>query len=200
MTIIKEKNALRLALFLDVQSFYIGLYKSYPDAHVDLAKLVDWLQYRAKAGFGVGTHCYMDEVFYDDDELTPFQRNLESFFSHIKKQPAVFSYFFPQEFEYITCDHCQTDNLSPVRRELHIAVASHMIQLAHSDAYDRAVLISDHAEYSHVLKSLQWMGKQIYVANWGKVAPDLKAASFQCIDLNRGLGNFVITQEQPGNN
>lgn len=186
----KCTESLRVALFLDGKRFYLGWKECSPNCDIDFSRLAKWLTYRVGGGLLTGVYCYYQE--FSSEHLTQLEEDLQGFFELLQLQEGLFIESFAARVGHLTCAQCGTSSSLKERKNMDIAIASNMLQLAVADAYDVAVFISDDADYVPVLKAVQLMGKQAYVASWSTAAIDcrIRAAAFGCINLSRNLDAF----------
>lgn len=186
----KQSESLRVALFLDGKGFYLGWKDNAPHCDIDFSRLAKWLMRRVGGGFLTGAYCYVQE--FSDHHLAQFEKDLADFFALLKSEDGFFVHGFSQEIECLKCVKCSANYPFEGYKKMDMIIASNVLQLAITDSYDVVVLISDDPDYIPVLETLQFMGKQAYVASWsnGAISPGVRSAAFSCINLSRGLDAF----------
>jgi len=187
-----------VALFLDGKGFYVGWQDAAGHCDIDFSRLTKWLVHRTGGELLVGTYCYAQELAGRD--LTQFEKDLEDFFAMLRTQSGFFVRGFSQKIECLTCMQCGKDYPYELSKKIDVLMASYMLQLAATDAYDVVVLISDDPHYVPVLKTLQFMGKQAYVASWSHttISQEVRRAAFGCVNLSRSLDAFEKRSSEGG--
>ncbi|MEM7403131.1 MAG: NYN domain-containing protein [Myxococcota bacterium] len=195
-------HSLRLALFLDAKSFYLGWKEHLPDCEFDVSLLIKWLTNWIGGGSSVGIHCYVQQQ--SDSSCTPLDAELEQFISLLKMHSGAFIYQLPPRDDAVTCDECGGFYYLLENKRMEIMIASNVIHLAAKNVYDAAVLLSHEKSYVPVLETLKFMGKQAYVTHWADetVHKQVKSAAFGRINLSKMSTvpcRYYFIKKTPGN-
>lgn len=183
---------MRVALFFDGKNFYSGLKDRAPNYIVDFTKMSNWLVKRVN-----GTHLwsayYYTGVETGTGSRTESQTKLSGFLDMLELQPGFFVKRFPRKTHSFNCSHCGTSNRFTFDKEIDTTMAADMMRLAAIGSYDIMVLLSGDADHTPAIEGIRALGKQAYVATWGRagLSTRIRKAAFDHIDLLEGLEEFA---------
>ncbi len=181
---------MRVALFFDGKNFYSGLKDQAPSSVIDFKKMSQWLVERVG-----GSHLW--GAYYYTGVETGQVRNegqikLAGFLDMLDLQPGFFVKRFPRKVQSFSCHSCGTINRYTLEKEIDTTMVADMLRLAAVDAFDVLVLMSGDADLTPAVSGVRAIGKQAYVATWGKtgLSARIRKAAFDHIELLDGLDSF----------
>lgn len=183
---------MRTALFFDGKNFYSGWRDSTNRQQLDFVKLSQWLVTEAGGTRLWAAHYYTGVESGNEAAESQGQQSLGRFLDWLDEQPGFFVQRFPRRARSITCDHCGESVRYSEEKEVDTTLVADLVRLAAIGAYDVAVLISGDGDFGSALEAARSLGKQTYVATWGKVGLSnrLRRAAYHHLDLLDGLPFF----------
>lgn len=183
---------MRVALFFDGKNFYSGLKDRAPDNIIDFTKMSRWLVKRVGASHLWGAYYYTG-VETGTGARTEGQSKLAGFLDMLELQPGFFVKRFPRKVHSFNCVNCGAINRFTLEKEIDTTMAADMLQLAAVGAFDIMVLLSGDADHTPAAEAVRTLGKQVYVATWGRtgLSTRIRKAVFDHIDLLEGLRSFA---------
>lgn len=181
---------MRVAIFFDGKNFYSGWREVAKGRRIDFIKLTDWLLKKSYGNSLWGAFYYtaVDEVPQNPTEP---QQKLSGFLDMLETQPGFFVHTFKRKVSSMACVECGAENRYLSEKEVDISMVSHMIQMAAQDCFDTIILLSGDPDYIPALKALRHLGKQVFIASWGRgVGKKIRAEVFGDIDMMEGLSEF----------
>jgi len=111
--------------------------------------------------------------------------------------PGFFVHRFQRKMRQRRCEKCGEMNDYSQEKEVDTTMVADMLRLAAVDAFDAVILASGDSDHAPAVEGVRALGKQVYVATWGKegLSQRTRKAAFDHIDLKQGLANFVQTTE-----
>lgn len=182
---------MRTALFLDGKNFYSGWRDRTNRQQLDFVKLSQWLVAEAGGSRLWAAHYYTGIESGNEGE-TQGQQSLARFLDWLDEQPGFFVQRFPRRTRSITCEHCGDAVRYSEEKEVDTTLVADLVRLAAVGAYDVAVLVSGDGDFASALEAARSLGKQTYVATWGKsqLSNRLRRAAYHHLDLLDGLHIF----------
>lgn len=173
---------MRVALFFDGKNFYSGWKDSASGQTIDFVKLSRWLVERVGGSFLWGAYYYTG-IEPGADPATP--NRLAPFLEMLELRPGFLVQRFPRKKRSKRCDACGVENHYTEEKEVDTTMVADMLRLAAVGAFDILVLLSGDADHSPAVEGVRMLGKQAYVATWGKegLSSRLRKAAFDHIDL-----------------
>jgi uncharacterized LabA/DUF88 family protein len=188
---------MRVALFFDGKNFYSGLKDRAPDNIIDFTKMSRWLVKQVG-----GSHLW-GAYYYTGVEIGPGSRSegqskLSGFLDMLELQPGFFVKRFPRKVHSFNCVSCGAINRFTLEKEIDTTMAADMLQLAAVGAFDIMVLLSGDADHTPAVEAVRTLGKQVYVATWGRtgLSTRIRKSVFDHIDLLDGLPNFATRADE----
>ncbi len=182
---------MRVALFFDGKNFYSGLKDQAPNHIIDFNKMSDWIVERVE-----GSHLW-GAYYYTGVESGSVTRNegqskLSNFLDMLELQPGYFVKRFPRKTHIYNCNSCGSTNRFTEEKEVDTTMVADMLRLAAVNAFDILVLMSGDADHTPAVEGVRAIGKQVYVATWGKagLSARIRKAAFDHIDLLTGMNHF----------
>jgi hypothetical protein len=116
----------------------------------------------------------------------------------LEMQRGYFVHRFPRRTETFCCKSCGADNTFTKEKEVDTTMVADMLQMAAVGAFDALVLVSGDADHAPAVEGVRSLGKIVFVSTWGGhgLAPRIRRASFDHIDLVLGLPAFEYTPEE----
>jgi len=189
---------MRVALFFDGKNFYSGLKDRAPNQIIDFTKMSNWLVEKV-----CGTHLW-GAYYYTGVEAGAASRSdgqakLAGFLDMLELQPGFFVKRFPRKMHSFNCSNCGARNHFTLEKEIDTTMAADMLRLAAVDAFDVMVLLSGDADHTPAVEGVRAIGKQAYVATWGRagLANRIRRAAFDHIDLLEGKEIFAHASGEP---
>lgn len=188
---------MRVALFFDGKNFYSGLKETAPDQMIDFQKMSRWLVERVGGSHLWGAYYYTG---IEPGLMSEGQKKLSGFLDMLEFQPGFFVKRFPRKVHNYACSACGAENRFSSEKEIDTTMVADMLRLAAVDAFDILVLMSGDADHAPAVEGVRAIGKQVFVATWGKtgLSSRIRKASFDHIDLLGGIDRF--NREPPFNN
>jgi uncharacterized LabA/DUF88 family protein len=182
---------MRVALFFDGKNFYSGWQEQTGGSPIDFVDLSQWLVKRVGGTRLWGAYYYTGVAV--EGEAGEVGARLESFLAALAAKPGFFIRAFPRRRRTARCADCGAENGYTEEKKVDTSIVADMIRLAAIDAYDVAVLLSGDADYAPALEAVRQLGKQAYVATWGRygLSPDLRRVCFDNLDLAASLGHMA---------
>ena len=182
---------MRVAIFIDGKNYYAGWRDVTGGAEIDFRKLAPWIVRSAGGTTLMGVHYFtgVDE----SSPKTPAQERLDAFLDALATTPGFFIQRFAQKHRSQTCPQCGAVHGFSKEKEVDTSIVADMLRLAAVDGFDAAVLVSGDADLVPAVEGVRALGKQVFVASWGAsgLAPRLRRAAFDHLDLARGLAEFA---------
>lgn len=190
---------MRTALFFDGKNFYSGWRDQTNRQQLDFVKLTQWLVTEAGGTRLWAAHYYTGVESGNEASETQGQLGLSRFLDWLDEQPGFFVQRLPRRARSILCDHCHESVRYSEEKEVDTTLVADLVRLAAINAYDIAVLISGDSDFASALEAARALGKQTYVATWGKagLSNRLRRAAYHHIDLLDGLPIFGREPQAP---
>lgn len=185
---------MKVAIFVDGKNFYMGLQKYTSGRRLDFSRLANWLVTQADGTRLVGCHYYTGVEAPAPDRPNP----LAGFLAMLETQRGHFVHRFPRESQSIQCSECGATHSFTREKEVDTTMVADMLRMAAVDAFDALVLVSGDADHAPAVEGVRSLGKIAFVATWGGygLSSRIRNASFDHIDLAKGLANFEAPQEE----
>ena len=187
---------MRVAIFFDGKNFHSGWRAAGEAATIDFRKLSEWLVSR------VGGSRLWGAYYYTGIETGPLaasegQRGLVRFLDQLELLPGFFVRRFPRKARRRRCGKCGETITYSQEKEVDTTMVADMLRLAAVDAFDAAILVSGDSDHAPAVEGVRAIGKQVYVATWGKeeLSRRIRKVAFDHIDLKQGLADFAATSE-----
>lgn len=179
---------MKVAIFVDGKNFYMGFKKHAAGRFLNFPRLATWLVEQAGGSLLVGCHYYTGIETGQTDRGV----NLAGFLAMLETQRGYFVHRFPRKVESFDCAHCGAVNTFTKEKEVDTTMVADMLRMAAVDAFDALVLVSGDADHAPAVEGVRSLGKIVFVSTWGGhgLAPRIRNASFDHIDLVQGLANF----------
>jgi uncharacterized LabA/DUF88 family protein len=186
----------RIAIFFDGKNFYSGWRATAEGLVVDFVKLSQWLVRKAGGSRLWGAYYYTG-IETGEAASHESQRRLVTFLDQLEFLPGFFVHRFPRKARQRRCEKCGDIARYTQEKEVDTTMVADMLRLAAVDAFDAAVLVSGDSDHAPAVEGVRTLGKQVYVATWGKegLSPRTRKAAFDHIDLKDGLAVFVSTPQ-----
>lgn len=183
---------MRTVLFFDGKNFYSGWRDSTNRQQLDFVKLSQWLVTEAGGTRLWAAHYYTGIENGKEAAESQGQQSLGRFLDWLDEQPGFFVQRFPRRARSITCDHCGESVRYSEEKEVDTTLVADLVRLAAIGAYDIAVLISGDGDFASALEAARALGKQTYIATWGRagLSNRLRRAAYHHLDLLDGLPIF----------
>ena len=153
-------------------------------------------------GTGLWGAYYYTGIERGERSETGGQQALKAFLDMVELQPGFFVQRFPRKATSYRCQQCGGMNTFTQEKEVDTTMVADMLRLAAVGAFDVMVLLSGDADLTPAVEGVRSLGKQAYVATWGRagLSPRLRKAAFDHIDLVSGLEQFggAITPDGEG--
>ena len=179
---------MKVAIFVDGKNFYKGLQKHAAGQRLNFPRMATWLMEEAGGSLLVGCH------YYTGIETGQVERgrSLAGFLAMLETQRGYFVHRFPRKVESFPCAHCGETNTFTREKEVDTTMVADMLRMAAVDAFDALVLVSGDADHAPAVEGVRSLGKIVFVSTWAGhgLAPRIRNASFDHIDLAAGLSNF----------
>lgn len=182
---------MRTALFFDGKNFYSGWRDETNRQPLDFVKLSQWLVVEAGGSRLWAAHYYTG-IESGPDADSPGQQSLSRFLDWLDEEPGFFVQRFPRKNRQLVCDHCGEAVRYSEEKEVDTTLVADLVRLAAVDAYDVAVLLSGDGDFASALEAARALGKQTYIATWGRgqLSSRLRRAAYHHLDLLDGLPIF----------
>lgn len=179
---------MKIAIFVDGKNFYKGFQNHAAGRRLNFPRMATWLMEQAGGSLLVGCHYYTGI----ETGLSERGGNLAGFLAMLEKQRGYFVHRFPRKVESFQCDKCGETNTFTKEKEVDTTMVADMLRMAAVDAFDALVLVSGDADHAPAVEGVRSLGKIVFVSTWGGhgLAPRIRNASFDHIDLAAGLLNF----------
>lgn len=170
---------MRTALFFDGKNFYSGWRDQTNRQQLDFVKLSHWLVAEAGGSRLWAAHYYTG-IESGTEADTQGQQGLSRFLDWLDEEPGYFVQRLPRVVRTASCDHCGESVRYSEEKEVDTTLVADLVRLAAINAYDIAVLISGDGDFAPALEAARSLGKQTYVATWGKagLSNRLRRAAF----------------------
>lgn len=190
---------MRVGIFFDGKNFHSGWRATAEGMMIDFLKLSEWLVAR------VGGSRLWGAYYYTGIETGPLatsagQKWLVRFLDGLELLPGFFVHRFPRKARRRDCEKCGATATYSEEKEVDTTMVADMLRLAAVDAFDVAILASGDSDHAPAVEGVRAIGKQVYVATWGKVglSPRTRKAAFDHIDFTQGLADFAAMAEPVG--
>jgi len=185
---------MRVAIFFDGKNYYSGWRATAEGRTVDFVKLAQWLVEKAGGSRLWGAYYYTGIETGEAATQEP-QRRLVRFLEALEFLPGFFVYRFPRKARQRCCENCGSIARYSQEKEVDTTLVADMLRLAAVDAFDAAILVSGDSDHAPAVEGVRTIGKQVYVATWGKegLSQRIRKAAFDHIDLKDGLTEFALT-------
>ncbi len=182
---------MRVALFFDGKNFYSGLKEEAPSQIIDFHKMSHWIVEHVGGSHLWGAYYYTG-VETGPGNISEGQKKLSGFLDMLEFQPGFFVKRFHRKVHSFSCNHCGGENRFTMEKEVDTTMVADMLRLAAVNAFDILVLMSGDADHAPAVEGVRAIGKQVYVATWGKtgLSSRIRKVAFDHIDLLDGLSNF----------
>lgn len=182
---------MRTALFFDGKNFYSAWRDQTNRQPLDFVKLSHWLVAEAGGSRLWAAHYYTG-IESGAEADSPGQQSLSRFLDWLDEEPGYFVQRLPRRVRSLTCDHCNEAVRYTEEKEVDTTLVADLVRLAAINAYDIAVLISGDGDFASALEATRALGKQTYIATWGKagLSSRLRRAAYHHLDLLDGLPIF----------
>lgn len=185
---------MKVAIFVDGKNFYKGYQQHAIGRRLNFPRLAAWLAQQAGGSLLVGCH------YYTGLETEPDERRdgLAGFLTMLEMQRGYFVHRFPRRVESFCCKSCGAENTFTKEKEVDTTMVADMLQMAAVGAFDALVLVSGDADHAPAVEGVRSLGKIVFVSTWGGhgLAPRIRRASFDHIDLVQGLPAFEYTADE----
>jgi uncharacterized LabA/DUF88 family protein len=195
---------MRVTIFIDGKNYYEGSLAPSSGRRVSFPALADWLVAQVGGSVHWGTHyytgTYLEPASMENREETGrLTKELKKFLNGLELERGFFVHRFPREPQRKECPHCGRHVSFSREKEVDTTLVADMLRLAAVDAFDVAVLVSGDRDHAPAVEGVRLLGKQVYVATWGKhgLANRLRAAAFDHIDLSAGVDTFAAAVQSP---
>lgn len=187
---------MKVAIFVDGKNFYKGYQQHAIGRRLNFPRLAAWLSQQAGGSLLVGCHYYTGlETGTEPDER---RDGLAGFLTMLEMQRGYFVHRFPRRTESFCCKSCGAENAFTKEKEVDTTMVADMLQMAAVGAFDALVLVSGDADHAPAVEGVRSLGKIVFVSTWGGhgLAPRIRRASFDHIDLVQGLPEFEYTADE----
>ena len=185
---------MRVGIFFDGKNFYSGWRATAEGTTIDFVKLSEWLVKKANGSRLWGAYYYTG---IETGELarTEGQRRLVVFLDQLELLRGFFVHRFQRKARHRRCEKCGAISTYSQEKEVDTTMVADMLRLAAVDAFDAAILVSGDSDHWPAVEGVRAIGKQVYVATWGKegLSARVRKAAFDHIDLRDGLAQFIST-------
>jgi len=189
---------MRVALFFDGKNYYSGQRVAAEGKIIDFLKLSEWLVKKVGGSQLWGAYYYTGIETGDLANTEP-QRGLVRFLDGLELLTGFFVHRFPRKARRRRCEKCRQINHYSEEKQVDTTMVADMLRLAAVNAFDVAVLVSGDEDHTPAVAGVRAIGKQVYVATWGKagLSQRLRKAAFDHIDLVLGLPDFLASSKPP---
>jgi len=191
---------MRVAIFFDGKNFHSGL-KTVAEGTVtvDYTKLSQWIILQVGGSRLWGAYYYTG-VEAKNSEGADIQQGLAHFLDGLERLPGFFVYRFLRKWRQRRCPTCGNTVRYSQEKEVDTTMVADMLRLAAVNAFDIAVLVSGDSDHAPAVEGVRALGKQVYVTTWGArgLAPRIRKAAYDHIDLLRGLDKFSVPGDDRG--
>lgn len=168
----------RVAIFIDGSNFYHGLKAAFGITRIDFRQLSLALCQGRKL---VRTYYYNAPVIKQDDEAR--YRRQQQFFEVLYKTPYLTVHLGRLE---------KRPDGKIVEKGVDIKIASDMLRLAYSDAYDTAILVSADGDYVDAVEGVKERGKHVENAYFNRGSSyHLRKACDRFVEITQDIINTV---------
>lgn len=177
---------MKIAIFVDGKNFYMGCQRYAAGRRLNFPRLATWLKEQAGGSLLVGCH------YYTGIENNERGASLLGFLAMLETQRGYFVHRFPRKTESFQCGNCGETHIFTREKEVDTTMVADMLRMAAVDAFDAMVLVSGDADHAPAVEGVRSLGKIVFVSTWAGhgLAPRIRSASFDHIDLALGLENF----------
>ena len=177
---------MKIAIFVDGKNFYMGFQRHAAGRRLNFPRLATWLKDQAGGSLLVGCH------YYTGIENNERGASLLGFLAMLETQRGYFVHRFPRKTESFQCSNCGEAHVFTREKEVDTTMVADMLRMAAVDAFDAMVLVSGDADHAPAVEGVRSLGKIVFVSTWAGhgLAPRIRSASFDHIDLALGLDNF----------
>lgn len=188
--------AMRVGIFFDGKNFYKGWRAAAEGVVIDFLKLSEWLVAQVDGSRLWGVYYYTG-VETGRRATNEGQKALVRFLDQLELLPGFFVQRFPRKARRRPCKKCGAITTYSEEKEVDTTMVADMLRLAAVDAFDVAVLASGDSDHAPAVEGVRAIGKQVYVATWGKagLSQRTRKAAFNHIDLKQGLADFAVPAE-----
>lgn len=185
---------MRIGIFFDGKNFYRGWRATAEGVVIDFVRLSEWLVARVGGSRLWGAYYYTG-IETGEPAKTEGQRKLVAFLDQLELLRGFFVHRFPRKARQRRCEKCGAINTYSQEKEVDTTMVADMLRLAAVNAFDAAILVSGDSDHAPAVEGVRAIGKQVFVATWGQegLAPRLRKAAFDYIDLLDGLPHFTLT-------
>ena len=118
--------------------------------------------------------------FASTDDALAFQQS--GFYKFIRYEMRYEVFLFKLGVRTLTCATCGTQRAVPVEKGLDIALATRLLTLAASRAFDTAILVAADRDYLETVRAVKHMGMRVeIVAWWDTISPEMDAESSRSV-------------------
>jgi len=185
---------MRVGIFFDGKNFYSGWRATAEGTTIDFVKLSEWLVAKVDGSRLWGAYYYTG---IETGELAKGegQQKLVRFLDQLELLPGFFVHRFPRKARRRRCEECGALNVYSQEKEVDTTMVADMLRLAAVNAFDAAILASGDSDHAPAVEGVRAIGKQVFVATWGKegLSARLRKAAFDHINLTDGLSGFALT-------
>lgn len=177
---------MKIAIFVDGKNFYMGFQRHAAGRRLNFPRLATWLMEQAGGSRLVGCH------YYTGIDTSERGASLLGFLAMLETQRGYFVHRFPRKTESFQCGNCGEHHVFTREKEVDTTMVADMLRMAAVDAFDAMVLVSGDADHAPAVEGVRSLGKIVFVSTWAGhgLAPRIRSASFDHIDLALGLDNF----------
>lgn len=186
---------MRVAVFFDGKSFYAG-WRAVERPRIRFPALSDWLT------TSVGGTRLWGAFYYTalpEGESTEADDALGRYLEMLEAQKGYFVRAFSGKPGRRRCSDCGASLRGRRDGEADTALVADAVRYAATDAFDVLVLVSGDSDLVPAVSAVQALGKQAYVATWGRagLARRLRLSAFGHVDLLSGLPHFAEQEPRP---
>jgi len=184
---------MRVGIFFDGKNFYKGWRATAEGVTIDFAQLAEWLV-TAVGGSRLWGAYYYTGIETGELATGESQRRLLRFLDDLELLRGFFVQRFPRKARRRRCAKCGQVHAYSQEKEVDTTMVADMLRLAAVNAFDAAILVSGDSDHAPAVEGVRAIGKQVYVATWGKegLSPRVRKAAFDHIDLKQGLSEFSL--------
>jgi len=188
---------MRIGIFFDGKNFYSGWRAIAEGQTVDFVKLSEWLIAKVGGSQLWGAYYYTG-IETGDRAKGESQRKLVRFLDELELLRGFVVHRFSRKARRRRCEECGAIIAYSQEKEVDTTMVADMLRLAAVNAFDVAILVSGDSDHAPAVEGVRAIGKQVYVATWGKEGLSLRVrkAAFDHIDLTEGLSEFGVLPSQ----
>jgi uncharacterized LabA/DUF88 family protein len=106
------------------------------------------------------------QVYFFASETDPPREEASNFYQYLKEQLRWEVVVYPLGKKTIRCENCDHAHTTLVEKGVDIGLATKMLMLAMSRAFETAILVSGDRDYLETVKYIKGMGLRVEIISW----------------------------------